>query len=85
MLAGDLFLHVPLDELHRRDLVIDDEPVDLIDVAAADLAQHRRRRDREPAIQQEPDHLPLGHQPRDVPLQEQTIDRSDLERHMIGE
>ena len=38
--------------------------VDRVHVGPADLAQHRRRRDREPAIQQEPDHLPLGHQPR---------------------
>ena len=85
MLTSDLLLHIPLDEPDRRDLVGDDELVDAVDVVTADLPQHRRRRDREPAIQQEPDHLPLGHQPRHVPLQEQAIDRPDPERHMIGE
>jgi hypothetical protein len=85
VLASNLLLHIPLDEPDRRDLVIDDELVDLVDVVAADLSQHRRRRDREPTIQQEPDHLPLGHQPGHVPLQEQTIHRPDLERHVIGE
>jgi hypothetical protein len=85
VLAGDLFLHIALDELHRRDLVSGDVVVDLVDVVTADLAQHRRRRDREPAIQQEPDHLPLGHQPRHIPLQEQPVDRPDLQAHVIGE
>jgi hypothetical protein len=85
VLAGDLLLHIALHELHRRDLIADDEIVDLIDVLAADLAQHRRRRDREPAIQQKPDHLPLGHQPRHIPLQEQPVHRPDLQAHVIGE
>jgi hypothetical protein len=34
LLAGDLFLHITLHELHRRDLVANDEIVDLIDVVA---------------------------------------------------
>jgi len=84
MLAGDLLLHIPLDEADRRNLVGRDVLVDLIDVVTTDLAKRRRRRDREPAIQQKPDHLPLGHQPRHIPLQEQTIDRPDLQRHVIG-
>jgi hypothetical protein len=33
----------------------------------------------------EPDHLPLSHQHRHIPLQELTIDRPDLKGHMIGE
>ena len=78
ILASDLLLHIPLDEPDRRDLVGGDVVVDSVDVVAADLPQHRRRRDREPAIQQEPDHLPFGHQPRHVPLQEQAVDRPDL-------
>ena len=85
MRAGDLLLHITLDELHCRNLVTDDVVVDLVDVVTADLPQHRRRRDREPAIQQKPDHLPLAHQPRHVPLQEQAIDRPDPERHVIAE
>ena len=85
VLAGDLLLDLALREADHRDLVIEHELVDLVHVAAADLAQHRRRRDREPPIQQEPDHLPLRHQSRDVPLQEQPVDRPDLEGHVIGE
>ena len=56
-----------------------------LDVLAADPPQHRWRGDRKPAIQEKPDHLKLGLQPRHVPLKEQPIDRPDLERHMIGE
>jgi hypothetical protein len=40
--AGDLLLHIALDELHRRDLVVGDERVDPVDVAATDLSEHRR-------------------------------------------
>jgi hypothetical protein len=85
VLAGDLLFDIALDEPHDRDLVLGHEPVDRLHVAAADPSQHRRRRDPEPAIQQEPDHLPLRLQPRDVPLQEQPVDRSDPEGHVIGE
>jgi hypothetical protein len=77
-------LHIPRHEPHDRDLVGGDVVVDLIDVVTADLAQHRRRRDREPAIQKEPDHLPLAHQPRHIPLQEQAVHGPDLQAHMIG-
>jgi hypothetical protein len=83
--ASDLLLHIPLDEPDHRDLVLSDEPIDLLDVLAADLPQHRGRGNRETAIQQEPDHLTLGHQPRHVPLQKQPVHRPDLEAHMIGE
>ena len=54
-------------------------------VLAADPAQHRRRGNRKAAIEQKPDHLKLGLQPRHVPLKEQPVDRPDLERHVIGE
>ena len=75
---------------HRTDLtgaviVIEDEPIDLVDVRAADLPEHRRGRDREPAIEQESDHLPLGMEPRHLPLKEQPVEGLDLERHVIGE
>jgi hypothetical protein len=85
VLAGDLLLDVALDEAHDRDLMIDDELIDRRHIRTADPPQHRRRRDREPPIQQEPDHLALCLQPRHVPLQEQPVDRPDLEGHMIGE
>ncbi len=54
-------------------------------VLAADPPQHHRRGDRKPAIEQKPDHLKLGLQPRHVPLKEQPVNRPDLERDMIGE
>ena len=38
MLAGDLLLHIPLDEADRRNLVGRDVLVDLIDVVTTDLA-----------------------------------------------
>ncbi len=85
MLASDLLLHIPLDEADRRNLVGGYVVVDLVDVVTADLAQHRRRRDRESAIQQKPDHLPLGHQPRHLPLQEQAVHGPDLQAHVISE
>jgi hypothetical protein len=83
--AGDLLLDITLLKAHHRDLVLDDEPLDRADVLAADPPQDRGRGDREPAIQQKPDHLKLGLQPRHVRLKEQPVDRPDLERDVIGE
>ena len=85
VLACDLFLDIALGEAHDRDLVIADQALDRLDVVAADLAQHRGGGDREPAIEQKPDHLPLGLQARHVALQEQAIDRAHLQRHVIAQ
>jgi len=85
MLASDLLLHIPLDKADRRNLVGGDIVVDPVDVVTSDLAQHRRRRDREPPIQQKPDHLPLSHQPRHIPLQEQAVHGPDPQAHVIVE
>lgn len=85
MLTGEVLLDLALHEPDHRDVVVEGELVDRVGVVAAHLAQHGRRGDRKPAIQQEPDHLPLGLQSRDVPLQEQPIHRPDLEGHVIGE
>jgi len=85
VLASDVLLDLALLELDLRDLMLGDERVDLRHVPATDLPEHRRRRDRVSAVQQKPDHLPLGHQPRDVRLQKQPIDRAHLKAHMIGE
>jgi hypothetical protein len=85
VLARDQFFDIALGEPHDRDLAINDEAIDRGHVAAADLAQRRRRGDREPAIEQKPDQLPLGLQPRHIALQEQAIDRAHLQRHVITE
>ena len=73
VLARDLLLDIPLHKAHHRDLVLDNEILDRAHVIAADPPQHHRRRDREPAIEQKPDHLKLGLQPRHVPLKEQPV------------
>ena len=65
--------------MHHRDLVAGSEPLHRSHIRLADLAPRSRRRDGEPAIQQEPHDLPLGLQGRDIPRQEDAIDRIDLE------
>jgi hypothetical protein len=84
-LADDLLLDIAPRAPDHLDLALGHEPVDPLHVAAADLPQHRRRRDREPAIEQEPDHLPQRLQPRRIPVQEQPVDRPDPEGHVIVE
>ena len=85
MLARDVLLDIALHKAHHRDLVLGDEPLDRLDVRAADPPQHHGRGNRKPAIQEKPDHLKLGLQPRHVPLKEQPVDRPDLERDVIRE
>ena len=85
VLAGDVLLDITLHEAHHRDLVLGNEPLDRLDVLAADSPQHHRRGDRKPTIQQKPDHLKLRLQPRHVPLKEQPVHRPDLEHDVIGE
>jgi hypothetical protein len=85
VLARDVLLDVALHKAHHRDLVLDDEALDRTDVLAADPAKHRRRRNRKTPIEQKPDHLKLGLQPRHVALKEQPVNRPDLERDVIGE
>jgi hypothetical protein len=86
VLASDVLLHIRLGEPHHRDVVGLRERVDLLHIGTTDPPQDRRRRDR-PArpIVQEPDQLPVALQPRDVARQEDPIDRTDLQRDVIGE
>ena len=85
VLAGDVLLDIPLHKADHRNLVLGDEPLDRLDVLAADPPQHRRRGNRKAAIQEKPDHLKLRLQPRHIPLKEQPVDRPNLERDVIGE
>ena len=85
VLARDLLLDIVLHKAHPWDLTLGDEPVDRLDVLAADPPEHHRRGNRKAAIQQKPDHLKLRLQPRHVAVEEQPVDRPDLERHMVGE
>jgi hypothetical protein len=85
VLARDLLLDVALHAAHPWDLVLGDEPIDRLDILAADPPQHRRRGNRKAPVEQKPDHLKLRLQPRNVALKEQPIDRPDLERDVVGE
>ena len=74
--AGLGLLALALLEVHHRDPVDLGEAMDVFHVAVADLAERRRRRDREPALPaQEPAHLThrlqLGH----IALQEEPVHR----------
>jgi hypothetical protein len=81
--AGDQLLGLALAETHHRDPVAPREPPDRARVGGADLAERRRRGDREAAIEQEPHHLTLGLQLRHIARQEDPIDRIDPERHPL--
>ncbi len=70
-------------ETHQGDLVVGNEALDVLDERLADLAQRRRRGDRVAPVQEEPDHLVLGHQAGDVGVHEDSIDRSDLKGDVI--
>jgi hypothetical protein len=78
-----LLLGLALAETHHRDLVVEREAVDRGHVGATDLAQQRRRRDRVATVEQEADQLPLAHQPRHVALQEEPVDRTHPQRHVV--
>jgi hypothetical protein len=81
--AGDELLGLALLEMHHRDSMPLGEPFDRPDVRVADLPERRRRGNRKPPVQQKPNHLPLGLQLRQVPREEDPIDRVDLERHPL--
>jgi hypothetical protein len=83
--AGRQFLGLALLEMHHRNPIAIGEPVDRPDIRGADLPQRGRRGDRKPAIQQEPHHLPLALQLRDVAGEEDPIDGVDLERDPLPE
>jgi hypothetical protein len=85
VLAGDLLLAVLVLEPNHRDPAVARVAFDRVDVPPADLAQQRRRGDREPLIEQKPDHLSLRLQPRHVPVQEHPIDRAHPQTHVLGE
>jgi hypothetical protein len=55
-----VLLDLALREPHHRDVLLQPETIDRVHIDAADLPQHRRRRNREPTVQQEPDHPPLA-------------------------
>jgi hypothetical protein len=77
VLARDLLLDIVLLEAHLWDLVLGEEPLDRLDVRAADPSQHHWRWDREAAIEQKPDHLKLGLQARHMSLKEhESTDRT---------
>jgi len=61
------------------------EAIDRRHIAAADLAQQRRRRDRKATIEQEAHDLKRGHQLRHVGLQKQPIDGAHLQRDVISQ
>jgi hypothetical protein len=82
---GDLLLRLAPPEADDRDLVAGSEALDRAHVTRTDLAQKRRRRDREAAIEQEADQEPLAHQLRHIRLQKETIDRAHLKRHPVAQ
>jgi hypothetical protein len=82
--AGDFLLVLALGEPAHRDRVLRGPPVHLGDVAVADLAERRRRRDRKSLLPvQELTHPAHRLQLRHIGLQKDPIHRSTGERHMI--
>lgn len=82
---GDLLLALALPEAHDRDVVLFGVALDVGDVRAADPPQHRRRGDVKAPVDHEPAQQPLAHELRDVALQEDAIDRTHLQAHVVGE
>ncbi len=84
--ARDVLLDHVLGEPHHRDLPRLRERVDVLHVGAADLPEQHRRRDR-PArmVVEEPHQLPVALQPRDVPREQDPVDRTHPQRDVIGE
>jgi hypothetical protein len=82
----DVLLDHVLGEPHHRDLPRLRERVDLLHIAAAYAPEDRRRRDRptRPLVQ-EPHQQPIRLQPRNVPRQEDPVDRPHPQRDVIGE
>jgi len=81
---GDLLLVLTLGEVDHRDAVDLGEPVHLTRVALANLPERRRGRDAEPPLPaQELAHPAHRLQPRHIRLQEDPVDRTARERHMI--
>jgi SAM-dependent methyltransferase len=70
--------------VHHRDLVGLGEAIDVFDVAVTDLAERRRRRDREPPLPaQKPAHLTDRLQFGDIALQEEPVHRPARQRGVI--
>jgi hypothetical protein len=80
---NDVFLALALAEVHQREIVVGDEALDVLDERLADLAHRRGRGDEVAAVQQEPDHLVLGHQAGHVALHEDPVDGTDLKGDVI--
>lgn len=75
--ARDVLLDHVLGEAHDRDLPSLRERLDVLHIGLADLPEQRRRRDRPTRmVVQKPHQLPLALQPRDVPREQDPIDRT---------
>ena len=84
--ACDVLLAVALGKPHQRNVVIEHEAIDRVDILTPDPSQDRRRRDVAlHAIQQEPHQLPITLQARHVAGQEDPVDRRHLQGDVIGE
>jgi len=83
--ARQILLRGALPKTQQWDLVVFREALDLLHVTAPDLAEQRRRGNRVAAIEQKAHHLPLAHQPRHIPLQEQAVDRAHPQRHVVAQ
>jgi hypothetical protein len=84
--ARDVLLAGALREAHDRNLVVQREAVDRLDIAATDPPEDRRRRDvAADTIQQKAHQLPVALQARDVAGQKDPIHRRHPQRHVIGQ
>ncbi len=77
--TGDLLLRLAAAKADERDRVAGGEALDRRLVAAADLAQERRRGDGRAAVEQEADEQAVAHQFVHVRLQVDAVDRAHLE------
>jgi hypothetical protein len=83
--TGDLLLVLALLKPHDRNLVVGGEAFDRPYLAAPDLAEQRRRGDREAPVQEEADQHPRGHQPRHVGMEQEAVDGADMESDAVAQ
>ena len=83
--ASDVLLALPLGEADERDGMLARVALQRLRVRTADPAEDRGRGDGEAAVEQEADHLPLAHQAGLIGVQEETVDRADVERHVVAQ